>query len=253
MVRRRIPQAANRAARGLVLRRRRIRQVAGVHHASLPGGPRDTISGSSRSPRRSVFAGNRERIVEENEVNVRRVVTGHGRDGKSIVVSDVKVEPITASLVPGAEFHRLWGGDTAPTFPDSGAMPSYSTYFPPVNGFRFWFFSLPPGSRAASEAPAATLTDPSAALSEFEAKLPGLGQYLEPDVPGMHTTPTVDFEVVVSGEVVLELDDSASVTLKAGDTVVQNGTRHRWHNHGAVPAVIAVFICGAHHARFPTR
>ena len=38
-------------------------------------------------------------------------------------------------------------------------------------------------------------------------------QYLEPDVPGMHTTPTIDFEVVVCGEIVLELDNGASVTL----------------------------------------
>jgi mannose-6-phosphate isomerase-like protein (cupin superfamily) len=186
-------------------------------------------------------------------MNVRRVVTGHGRDGKSIVVSDVHVEPITASLVPGVEFHRLWGGDVAPGFPDGGAMPSYWSYFPPVNGFRFWFFSLPPGARATSEEQAAHVSDPSAALLEFDAKLPGLGQYLEPDEPGMHTTPTIDFEVVLSGEAVLELDDGASVALQAGDTVVQNGTRHRWHNHGDVPAVIAVFICGAHHAKFPTR
>ena len=86
-------------------------------------------------------------------------------------------------------------------------------------------------------------------MSEFEAKLPGLAQYLEPDTPGMHTTPTIDFEVVLSGQVVLELDEGASVTLRAGDTVVQNGTRHRWRNAGDIPAVVAVFICGAHHAR----
>jgi mannose-6-phosphate isomerase-like protein (cupin superfamily) len=60
----------------------------------------------------------------------------------------------------------------------------------------------------------------------------------------------VDFEVVLSGEVILELDDGATVTLTPGDTVVQNGTRHRWRNPGAVPAVIAVFLCGAHHTKF---
>jgi hypothetical protein len=67
-------------------------------------------------------------------VNVRRVVTGHDQNGKAVFVSDVPVEPITASLVPGVEFHRLWGSDTAPTFPDSGTMPSFGTYFPPVGG-----------------------------------------------------------------------------------------------------------------------
>jgi quercetin dioxygenase-like cupin family protein len=75
--------------------------------------------------------------------------------------------------------------------------------------------------------------------------------YMEPDDPGMHTTDTVDFEVVLEGEVTLELDDGATVTLRAGDTVVQNGTRHRWSNRGDAPARLAVFIVGAHHDRLP--
>jgi mannose-6-phosphate isomerase-like protein (cupin superfamily) len=186
-------------------------------------------------------------------MRVRRVVTGHDGQGRAVFVSDTQAEPITASLVPGAEFHRLWGSDMTPRFPDNGAIPSYTTYFPPVGGFRFWFFSLPPRQRRGEEAGSASEPERAAgkaALDELEAKLPGLVQYLEPDVPGMHTTPTIDFEVVLSGEVVLELDEGASVTLRAGDTVVQNGTRHRWRNDGDAAAVIAVFICGAHHAKF---
>ena len=50
--------------------------------------------------------------------------------------------------------------------------------------------------------------------------------------PGMHTTATIDFEVVLDGEIWLELDDGVEVHLRAGDTVVQNGTRHAWRNHG---------------------
>jgi quercetin dioxygenase-like cupin family protein len=164
-----------------------------------------------------------------------------------VFVSDEQVAPITASLLPGFEFHRLWGGDEAPHFPDAGSMPAFHDYFPPVGGFRFWFFTLPPaGSGVSQEARAASAEG----LAEFEEKLPGLMQYLEPDDSGMHTTPTVDFEVVVSGEVVLELDEGTTVTLRTGDTVVQNGTRHRWVNRGTTPAVVAVFICGAHHAAF---
>jgi quercetin dioxygenase-like cupin family protein len=67
----------------------------------------------------------------------------------------------------------------------------------------------------------------------------------------MHTTATIDFEVVLEGEVWLELDNGAVAHLRAGDTVVQNGTRHAWHNRGTLPARLAVFIVGAHHARFP--
>ena len=86
-------------------------------------------------------------------------------------------------------------------------------------------------------------------MAEFEEKLPGLAGHMEPGDPGMHTTATIDFEVVLQGSVTLELDDGAKVTLDVGDTVVQNGTRHRWSNAGTEPAVLAVFICGAHHDR----
>jgi quercetin dioxygenase-like cupin family protein len=82
----------------------------------------------------------------------------------------------------------------------------------------------------------------------MEEKLPGFLGHLEPDNPGMHTTDTVDFEVVLSGEVVLELDDGAEKVLRPGDAVVQNGTRHRWGNRGTEPAVLALVLIGAHRA-----
>ena len=62
----------------------------------------------------------------------------------------------------------------------------------------------------------------------------------------MHTTDSTDFGVFLSGNVVLELDDGAEVSLSPGDVVVQNGTRHRWRVVGDVPATLAVFIVGAH-------
>ncbi len=173
-------------------------------------------------------------------MNVRRVVTGQV-NGKSIFVSDTHVEPITVPLMPGAEFHRLWGSDETPKLPTDGKEPSQRAYFPPANGFRWGFFTLPPAAEPGTMAD----VDIPKALAELEEKLPGMASYMEPDAPGMHTTVTVDFEVVLSGEVVLELDDGAEVTLKAGDTVVQNGTRHAWHNRGDVPVVIAVGIIGA--------
>jgi quercetin dioxygenase-like cupin family protein len=60
-----------------------------------------------------------------------------------------------------------------------------------------------------------------------------------------HKSQTVDFELVLTGEVVLELDEGTSVTLRAGDTLVQNGTRHRWSNPGSTPATVALFMAGA--------
>jgi mannose-6-phosphate isomerase-like protein (cupin superfamily) len=179
-------------------------------------------------------------------MKIRRVVTGHDRSGKAVFVSDSEVEPLTLELLAGSEFHRLWGADRAPSFPDDGAPPAQPTYFPPVGGFRFGMFTLPPDSQARP-----SVADMAAATAELESKLPGLAAYMEPDAPGMHTTPTVDFEVVLDGEVWLELDDGKEVHLRAGDTVVQNGTRHAWHNRGTRTARLAVFIVGAHHRKFP--
>jgi mannose-6-phosphate isomerase-like protein (cupin superfamily) len=174
---------------------------------------------------------------------VRRVVTGHDGAGKAVFVSDDLVKPVTTGLSPGTSFHQIWGGDAAPTFPDDGRRPEPSTYFPPVGGFRFGMFALPP----VDEPGPGPDVDIAAEIGKLAAALPGLLDHNEPDAPGMHTTPTIDFEIVLSGEVVLELDDGATVHLQVGDTVVQNGTRHRWSNPGTEPASLAVFICGAHH------
>lgn len=173
-------------------------------------------------------------------MDVRRVVTGHDNAGKAVFASDERVPPITLSLMPGAEFHRLWNSDAPQTYPDDGSEPGGPQYFPEVGGFRFGMFTIPP------EGEADYPDDMEAAAAEVEAKLPGMMAHMEMDDPGMHTTDTTDFEIVLSGQVVLELDDGAEVTLEPGDTVVQNGTRHRWRNPGTVPAVLGVVLIGAH-------
>ena len=179
-------------------------------------------------------------------MDVRRVVTGHDASGRSVFVSDQTVAPDEPLLLPGAEFHQLWGGDETPSFPGDGTKPAYRTYFAPVGGFRFGLFSIPPGTTAGGQE-----VDAGAAIEDVEAKLPGLLQYMDPTDPGMHTTDTIDFEVVLEGTVVLELGDGAEVTLLPGDTVVQNGTRHRWRNPGDGTARVAVFMCGAEHSGIP--
>jgi len=161
-----------------------------------------------------------------------------------VFASDEEVEPVTLAALPGYEFHKLWGGDGPSSFPDSGAPPDYKQYFPPVGGFRFGSFTVPPEASVVVPAD----LDPEAALAAMEAALPGMANHMEPDAPGMHTTATVDYEWVVSGRIVLELDDGASVELSAGDTVVQNGTRHAWHNPFDEPCTLVVVLLGAHHA-----
>ena len=61
----------------------------------------------------------------------------------------------------------------------------------------------------------------------------------------MNTTQTVDFDVVLSGEVWLELDDGKEVLIRTGECAVQNGTRHAWHNRPSEPCIIAVCLLGA--------
>src|SRR5262249_36757789 len=128
----------------------------------------------------------------------------------------------------------------------AGETSAGPAWFPPRQGFRFAFFTIPPS------APPPPELDMGAALSELQAKLPGMLEVLEPNEPGMHTTDTVDMVVILSGEAVLELDEGKEVTVRAGDCVVQNGTRHRWHNRSNVPCVTAVAMVGALRSGAPT-
>lgn len=178
-------------------------------------------------------------------MDVRRVVTGHDEAGTGVIVSDEQVAPVTLSAAPGNMFHWLWGGDSAPHYPDAGAEPEQGNgYFPPVGGFRFGMVTIPPDTDSViSEDAIGELVD------EYRRKLPGMVDYMDLTDPGMHKTPTVDFELVLSGQLVLEVDDGTKVTLNPGDTVVMNGVRHRWSNPGDVPAVYVVAMCGAEHAR----
>ncbi len=178
-------------------------------------------------------------------MDVRRVVTGHDAQGKAIFAGDEKVAPVTLALLPGSEFHLLWGADSTVTFPDDGSRPDAPRYFPPVGGFRFAFFTIPP-DRGVGAPPGLDLE---AAFAEFEQKLPGMAEHLERAEPGMHTTATIDYGIVLSGHATLELDDGAKVTLDPGDTYIQNGTRHRWSNTGDEPAVLAVALVGANHKK----
>ncbi len=173
-------------------------------------------------------------------MNIRCVVTGQTESGKSVFVNDESVEPVTLDLLPGYEFHRLWGSDSPFGLPTDGTPPAAPTYFPSKSGHRFGFFTIPPDTMGVPED-----LDVGAALEQMSQKLPGMADVMEPENPGMHTTDTVDFDVVVSGEVWLELDDGAEVQLTAGDCVIQNGTRHAWHNRSSETAVIAVTLVGA--------
>lgn len=73
-------------------------------------------------------------------------------------------------------------------------------------------------------------SDPASAFGQLAAALPGLAESFEPDAPGMHTTPTIDYGIILEGELWLELDDGEMRLVMPGDIVIQNGTRHAWRN-----------------------
>jgi quercetin dioxygenase-like cupin family protein len=168
---------------------------------------------------------------------VRRVVTGERADGKSVIVSDEVVEPL--SHRKGGQLHRLWGSDDAPTLPEDGSVKPAELLFPPPGGFRFTMLTMAPRDKADV---ARELDDPEVAANTEKL---GITDLYEKDRPGMHATETIDLLYVLSGEVYLELDDGAEVHLKAGDSVVQNGTKHAWWNRSDEPCVMLAACIGA--------
>jgi mannose-6-phosphate isomerase-like protein (cupin superfamily) len=159
-------------------------------------------------------------------MKVRQVVTGHDAKGRAVIARD---EQLDATPVPGlGELVSLWSADEPATYPNAGNNPAAPALFPPVGGIRFVIASYSP---------------------EFDvvANEPTPDMHIEDgDEPGMHRTDTTDFGVILSGNVILELDDGAEVLLSPGDVVVENGTRHRWRVVGDMPATMAVFLIGAH-------
>lgn len=177
-------------------------------------------------------------------MDINCIVTGQDESGKSVIMRHTPIQPVSLALLPGYEFHRIWGSDSIPELPSDGTPPQQPRYFPRKGGFRFGFFTIPPDTTTSLDQ-----IDTESALEEIQQKLPGMIDVLEPDHPGMHTTDTVDFDVVVSGEVYLELDNGAEILLKAGDCLIQNGTRHAWHNRSGEKCVIAFSLVGADRKR----
>ncbi|MCU1400785.1 MAG: cupin [Acidimicrobiales bacterium] len=163
-------------------------------------------------------------------MSVRRVVTGHTADGRAIVVSDEAVEGHAIGAA-GAGATFLWGRDDPGRFPDDGRPQTMSAAFPPPGGCAIAMITLAP-----------TGDD----FHHFVEHV--LAPWADPDQPGMHRTATLDYDFVLDGSVGLELDDGVEVVLGPGDLVVQNGTRHRWHNRGTTVARYLSITVGAHNA-----
>jgi quercetin dioxygenase-like cupin family protein len=129
---------------------------------------------------------------------------------------------------------------TADVNPDpSDPTEAATSILPGPGGSSFLLVTFPPDSVMADPS-----FDPAAAGREHAEESPGLVAHFEPDAPGMHTTPTVDYGIVLDGEIWLELDDGKTVHLKKHDVVVQNGTRHAWRNKSAMRTKMAFVLLG---------
>ena len=177
---------------------------------------------------------------------IRRVVTGHNSEGKSVFISDSEpVRSVIFDALQGLEFHELWATEETPSIPagkDDPTLP-VSSFVPGPTGSRFRIVRFPSGLEVAKMIEAGF--DPVAFREEYAAKIPGLAETHELDDPGMHTTDTIDYGVVLSGEIYMELDDGKEVHLKAGDCIVQNGTRHGWRNRSKEACLVAFIMIGA--------
>lgn len=170
---------------------------------------------------------------------VRRVVTGTDSSGRSVISHDGPLPVVEYEHTPGFSHAVAWTTD-APASPQQNLPTEPLASFVPGPGETIALtVTFPPASVFMDPA-----FDPQAAGLENLQKTPGLAELFEPDAPGMHTTPTVDYAVVLDGTVVLELDDGACTTLQPGDLVVQNGTRHAWRVPSDKPATIFVVLMG---------
>ena len=146
----------------------------------------------------------------------RRVVTGHLPDGRSVVLSDSPV-PHVRSL-PGARFDEVWATHDCPE--RIGLAPARE-----------------PTSAATTIGPS-DATGSAIRIIEFAPASAGGAR------SPMHRTRTLDYGIVLEGEIVLILSDSETV-LKAGDVVVQRGTDHAWENRSDARAKMAFVLIGA--------
>jgi quercetin dioxygenase-like cupin family protein len=142
-------------------------------------------------------------------LNVRRVITGHDGNGKAVVKIDEVATHVTSGR-PGATSVNVWTTEGFPVNNDGNADEGLRKVATTLkDGTIFRIIEFAPGLAARN-----------------------------------HRTDSIDYIVVISGEIDMELDDS-TVHLKAGDVMVQRGTIHNWINRGSEPCVLTVVLIDA--------
>lgn len=177
-----------------------------------------------------------------------RIVTGHDSSGASMIISSGPLAGAEAFIhSPGFSAAVVWQTAPAPEIADHSERSGHPAYsvVPAPGGTTALLVTFPPDSLFASPD-----FDPAAAAGELCERLPGLGELFEADHPGFHRTDSIDYGVVLEGEITLELDQQ-SHHLRPGDIVVQGGTRHAWRNPGSKPARLLFVLVGANRTQRP--
>ena len=171
---------------------------------------------------------------------VRRLVTGHDADGKAIFVEDGAAPVVhTFERRPGAAITELWKTTATPaplgSDPDLTAGPMKLQ--PAAGGSVFRIVTMAPET---AEVQARLAQDPKSAFGDIGAKTASTfkagGAH-----PMMHRTETIDYGLVLEGEVYAVLEDSERL-MKAGDVIVQRGTNHAWSNRSGKPCKMAFIL-----------
>jgi mannose-6-phosphate isomerase-like protein (cupin superfamily) len=169
---------------------------------------------------------------------IRRVVTGHDRDGKSVIASDgPSPHVLTLPGRPDFGLTNLWITDATPASNegDADAAARPIRLEPPEGGTIFRIVEFPPDRVAAG-------FDRNAAFAAM-----GASHAMDADAsrhPGMHRTATVDYAIVLSGEIYAVMDEGETL-LQAGDCLVQRGTNHAWSNRSDEPCLVAFILVSA--------
>jgi hypothetical protein len=175
----------------------------------------------------------------------KRALTGRDAAGKSVFIStDVTSKVVEIDSNPGLTFYELYMTEGVPklTGLEPDPMLKGTIGFPGPGGTMFRLISYPPRRPEGYKPPPGVTFE--TGLKELSDKLPGMGDVFDRSAPGMHTSDTIDYGVVVRGEMTLELDDGRKVHLRQGDCIVQNGTRHRWRNPLTEPCLMAFVSIG---------
>jgi mannose-6-phosphate isomerase-like protein (cupin superfamily) len=170
----------------------------------------------------------------------RRIVTGHDENGRAIIQSASAPERTKTLAGGGPTFYEIWNTRETPVRIDraSGEPAEEGIILaPPANGTRIRVLDIPPETAETSSLDAASARAHFAEIGAESAST-NTGQARHPH---MHRTETVDYGIVLEGEITL-LVDVGEVTVHAGDIVVQRGTNHGWSNRSGKNCRIAFIL-----------